>query len=109
MIEAGVDYVHASLADALSSKPVDSHDEKTYLELIVEHVNSRIPLLAAGSMVTPDDVAKGLEQGLSLAVIGHALITDPDWVETVQSGLESEIQTAIVASNVSELELPVKL
>lgn len=109
MIEAGVDYVHASLADALSSKPVDSHDEKTYLELIVEHVNSRVPLLAAGLMVTPDDVAKGLEQGLSLAVIGHALITDPDWVEKVQSGLESEIQTAIVASNVSELELPVKL
>jgi len=43
MIEAGVDYVHDSLDDALSSKPVDRHDEKTYLKLIVEHVNSRVP------------------------------------------------------------------
>jgi 2,4-dienoyl-CoA reductase-like NADH-dependent reductase (Old Yellow Enzyme family) len=71
LIEAGVDYVHASLADALSSKPVDSQDEKTYLELIVEHVNSRVPVLAAGSMVTPDDVAKVLNKGLNLAVIGQ--------------------------------------
>ncbi|MFJ2043367.1 NADH-dependent flavin oxidoreductase [Paenibacillus taichungensis] len=109
LIEAGVDYVHASLADALSSKPVDSQDKKTYLELIVEHVNSRVPVLAAGSMVTPDDVAKGLDKGLNLAVIGHALITEPDWVEKVQSGQESEIQTTIKASKVSELELPEKL
>ncbi|MEC0111046.1 NADH-dependent flavin oxidoreductase [Paenibacillus taichungensis] len=109
LIEAGVDYMHASLADALYSKPVDRQDETTYLELIVNHVNSRLPVLAAGSMVTPEDIAKGLEQGLNLAAIGHALITDPDWVEKVQGGKESEIQTAIKASEVHELELPEKL
>ncbi|WP_342422584.1 NADH-dependent flavin oxidoreductase [Paenibacillus sp. FSL E2-0178] len=109
LIEAEVDYVHASLADALSSKPVDSQDDKTYLELIVEHVNSRIPLLAAGSMVTPGDAAKGLDKGLNLAVIGHALITDPDWIDKVQSGQESDIQTAIKASNINTIELPEKL
>lgn len=109
LIEAEVDYVHASLADALSSKPVDSQDDKTYLELIVEHVNSRIPLLAAGSMVTPDDVAKGLDKGINLAVIGHALITEPDWIEKVQRGQESDIQTVIKSSNVNTIELPEKL
>lgn len=109
LIEEDVDYVHASLADALSSKPVDSQDEKTYLELIVDHVNNRVPVLAAGSMVTPDDVAKALDKGLPLAAIGHALIMNPDWVEKVQNGQESEVQTAIKASKVSELELPEKL
>ncbi|WP_141501616.1 NADH-dependent flavin oxidoreductase [Paenibacillus luteus] len=109
LIEAGVDYVHASLTDALSSKPVDSQDEKTYLELIVEQVNSRVPVMAAGSMVTPDDVAKALDKNLNLAVIGHSLITDPDWVEKVQNGQESEIQTVIKASKVNELEIPEKL
>ncbi|AIQ29975.1 MULTISPECIES: NADH-dependent flavin oxidoreductase [Paenibacillus] len=109
LIEAEVDYVHASLADALSSKPVDSQDDRTYLELIVEHVNSRISLLAAGSMVTPDDAAKGLDKGLNLAVIGHALITDPDWIDKVQSGQESDIQTAIKASNINTIDLPEKL
>lgn len=64
LIEANVDYVHASLAIALSSKPIDSQDEKTYLELIVEHVNGRVPVIATGSMVTPDDLATALDKGL---------------------------------------------
>jgi 2,4-dienoyl-CoA reductase-like NADH-dependent reductase (Old Yellow Enzyme family) len=109
LVEADVDYVHASLADALSSKPVDSQDERTYLELIVEYVNGRVPVMAAGSMVTADDVALALNKGLSLAAVGHGLIMNPDWVEKVQSGQESEIQTTIKASKVIELELPEKL
>ena len=104
-----VDYVHASLVDALSSKPVDSQDEKTYLELIVEHVNGRVPVMAAGSMVTADDVATALDKGLSLAAVGHTLIMNPDWVEKVQNGKEAEIETAIKTSKVSDLELPEKL
>ncbi|MNB93084.1 NADH oxidase [compost metagenome] len=109
MVEEGVDYVHASLGDARSSKPVDSQDEKTYLELIIEHVNGRLPLLAAGSMVTPDDVAAALDKGLSLAAVGHTLIMNPDWVEKVESGREAELETAIKTSKVSELDLPEKL
>jgi 2,4-dienoyl-CoA reductase-like NADH-dependent reductase (Old Yellow Enzyme family) len=109
LIEEGVDYVHASLINALSSKPVDSQDEKTYVELIVEHVNGRIPVMAAGSMLTPDDVATTIDKGLSLAAVGHALIMNPDWVEKVQNGKEAEIETAIKTSKVSELELPEKL
>lgn len=106
LIAEGLDYVHASLADALTSKPVDSQDEKTYLELIAEHVDGRLPLLAAGSMVTPDDVAAALDKGLSLAAVGHALIMNPDWIEKVQNGNEAELETAIKTSKISELELP---
>lgn len=109
LIEANVDYVHASLANALSSKPVDSQDEKTYLDLIIEHVNGRVPVMSAGSMVTPDDVSTALDKGLSLAAVGHALIMNPDWVEKVQNGEEAEIETAIKTSKVSELELPENL
>lgn len=109
LIEADVDYVHASLANALSSKPVNSKDEKTYLELIVEHVNGRVPVMAAGSMVTPEVVSTALDKGLSLAAIGHTLIMNPDWVEKVQTGKVAEIETAIKTSKVSELELPEKL
>lgn len=104
-----INYVHASLADALSSKPIDSQDEKTNLELIVEHINGRVPVMAAGSMVTADNVATALGQGLSLAAIGHGLIINPDWVEKVQNGTEAEIETSIKTSKVSDLELPDKL
>ncbi|AXI27882.1 NADH:flavin oxidoreductase [Priestia megaterium] len=109
LIEKDVDYIHASLKDALSSKPVDSQDDKTYLELIVDHVNGRVPVLAAGSMVTPNDVKTALDKGLTLAAIGHALIMNPDWIEKVQNGNEAEIKTAIRKSKVSELKLPEKL
>ncbi|WP_413324838.1 NADH-dependent flavin oxidoreductase [Bacillus inaquosorum] len=109
LIEEDIDYIHASLKDALSSKPVDSQDDKTYLELIVDHVNGRVPVLAAGSMVTPDDVKTALDKGLTLAAIGHALIMNPDWIEKVQNGNEAKIKTAIRKSKVSELELPEKL
>ncbi|QHM13329.1 NADH-dependent flavin oxidoreductase [Bacillus subtilis] len=109
LIEEDIDYIHASLKNALSSKPVDSQDDKTYLELIVDHVNGRVPVLAAGSMITPDDVKTALDNGLTLAAIGHALIMNPDWIEKVQNGNEAEIKTAIRKSKVSELELPEKL
>ncbi|PEE73320.1 NADH:flavin oxidoreductase [Priestia megaterium] len=109
LIKKEVDYVHASLASALSSKPIDSQDDKTYLELIVEHVNGRVPLMAAGSLLTPDDVATAFEKGLPLAAIGHALIMNPDWIEKVQNGKEDEITKTIKKSKVSELELPEKL
>ncbi|MFS2173371.1 NADH-dependent flavin oxidoreductase [Priestia megaterium] len=109
LIEKDVDYIHASLKDALSSKPVDSQDDKTYLELIVDHVNGRVPVLAAGSMVTPDDVKMALDKGLSLAAIGHTLIMNPDWVEKVQNGKEAEIVTALKASKINEIEIPEKL
>ncbi|OAS82227.1 NADH:flavin oxidoreductase [Metabacillus litoralis] len=109
LIEEDVTYVHASLVNVLSSTPVDSQNEKTYLELIVDHIHGRVPVLAAGSMVTPNDVAKSLDKGLTLAAIGHALIMNPDWVKKVQNGQESEIQTSIKATKVSELELPEKL
>ncbi|NMI03478.1 NADH-dependent flavin oxidoreductase [Paenibacillus sp. SZ31] len=109
LIEVGVNYIHASLGDVFTSKPTDTQDDKTHLELITEHVSGRVTLLAAGSMVTPDDVNKAMNQGISLAAIGQTLIMNPDWVEKVQGGRESEIQTTIKASKVNELELPEKL
>jgi 2,4-dienoyl-CoA reductase-like NADH-dependent reductase (Old Yellow Enzyme family) len=108
LVEQDLDYIHASLDD-VSSKPRGSEDGKTRLELILESVNGRVPVMAAGSMATPDDVATALDKGLSLAAVGHALIMNPDWVEKVQTEKEAEIDTAIKTSKVSELELPEKL
>jgi 2,4-dienoyl-CoA reductase-like NADH-dependent reductase (Old Yellow Enzyme family) len=108
LVEQDLDYIHVSLDD-VSSKPRGIEDGKTRLELILEHVNGRVPVIAAGSMVTADDVASALDKGLSLAAVGHTLIMNPDWVENVQNGKEAEIKTAIKTSQVSDLELPEKL
>ncbi|MDF2791301.1 MAG: NADH-dependent flavin oxidoreductase, oye family protein [Neobacillus sp.] len=108
LVEQDLDYIHVSLDD-VSSKPRGIEVGKTRLELILEHVNGRVPVIAAGSMVTADDVASALDKGLSLAAVGHTLIMNPDWIEKVQNGKEAEIKTAIKTSQVSDLELPEKL
>ncbi|WCM60727.1 NADH-dependent flavin oxidoreductase [Paenibacillus polymyxa] len=110
LIEQGfVDYIHASLPDALSSKPFKDVNDKTYLELIAERVNQQIPLLAAGSLQTPDDVLKALESGLSLAVIGRPLVINPDWVKLVQNNSEDQIQDTLSLSKADDLAIPKKL
>jgi 2,4-dienoyl-CoA reductase-like NADH-dependent reductase (Old Yellow Enzyme family) len=108
LVEQDLDYIHASL-DNVSSNPVDSQDEKTRIELILEKANGKVPVLAAGSMVTPDDALKTMELGLPLVAIGHTLIMNPDWVEKVANGREAEIASELNVSKLDQLNIPEKL
>ena len=49
LIEGGVDYVHVSLNDILHARPLGA-DSRLTVEQILEHVGSRVPVLAAGSL-----------------------------------------------------------
>ncbi|RAS83669.1 NADH-dependent flavin oxidoreductase [Priestia endophytica] len=108
LVEQDLDYIHASLFD-MSLKPVDSQDEKTWLELILERANGKVPVMAAGSMITPDDALKAMELGLPLVAIGHTLIMNPDWVEKVANGREAEIASELNVSKLDQLNIPEKL
>ncbi|URJ61334.1 NADH-dependent flavin oxidoreductase [Paenibacillus polymyxa] len=108
LVEQDLDYIHASL-DNVSSKPVDSQDEKTRLELILERANGKVPVMAAGSIITPDDALKAMELGLPLVAIGHALIMDPNWVEKVANGREAEVDSELNVSKLDQLNIPEKL
>jgi 2,4-dienoyl-CoA reductase-like NADH-dependent reductase (Old Yellow Enzyme family) len=108
LVGQDLDYIHASL-DNVSSKPVDRQDEKTRLELILERANGKVPVMAAGSIVTPDDAHKVMELGLPLVAIGHTLIMNPDWVEKVANGLEAEVASELNVSKLDQLNIPEKL
>ncbi|WP_436238933.1 hypothetical protein [Paenibacillus sp. LjRoot153] len=88
LVEQDLDYIHASL-DNVSSKPVDNQDEQMRLELILGRANGKVPVMAAGSIITPDNALKAMELGLPLVAIGRALIMNPNWVEKVANGRES--------------------
>ncbi|WP_192456733.1 NADH-dependent flavin oxidoreductase [Musicola keenii] len=109
LIEAGIDYLHASLFDIPNARPVDGADERTTAELLVEHVAERIPLMAAGLIRTPADAAKAMDTGLSLIAIGQGLVMNPTWVELAGEGRETEIATALDAERVPLLAIPDKL
>lgn len=109
LIDAGVDYLHASLFDIPNAKPVDYTGEYTSAELIVEHVGDRIPLMAAGLIRTPEDAERALTTGLSLVAIGQGLVMNPTWVELAGGGREAEITTMLDSDRVSLLTIPDKL
>ncbi|KRE48415.1 NADH-dependent flavin oxidoreductase [Paenibacillus sp. Soil724D2] len=108
LIKQNLDYIHASL-DNVASKPKNSQDDKTRLELILERANDKVPVMAAGSMRTPDDALKPLELGLPLIAIGQALIMNPQWVEMVTNGQEDKINTELKVSKLNQLDIPEKL
>ncbi|WP_027712191.1 NADH-dependent flavin oxidoreductase [Dickeya chrysanthemi] len=109
LIEAGIDYLHASLFDIPNARPADYTGERTTAELLVEHVADRIPLMAAGLIRTPSDAEKALSTGLSLVAVGQGLVMNPAWVELAGEGREAEIATALDADRVPLLAIPDKL
>lgn len=109
VIDAGVDYVHASLASVHDSKPIDATDDTTIAELIVRHVGGRVPVIAAGQLRTPAQAADALAAGLSLVAVGQGLIMNPDWVQLAQAGRAQQITTSLDADAVRVLAIPKKL
>ncbi|PKO90539.1 MAG: NADH:flavin oxidoreductase [Betaproteobacteria bacterium HGW-Betaproteobacteria-12] len=109
LIEAGVDYLHASLFDIPNARPVGYKGERTTAELIVEHVSDRVPLIAAGLVRTPAGSEQALRTGLSLVAIGQGLVMNPTWVELAGEGRETEIATVLDSDRVPQLAIPDKL
>lgn len=109
LIEAGVDYIHASLFDIPNARPVNGTGEHTTAELLVKHVGERVPLIAAGLIRTPEDAEKALTTGLSLVAIGQGLVMNPTWVELAGEGRETEIATMLDSDRVPRLAIPDKL
>lgn len=109
LIDAGVDYIHASLHDVLGGMPLHGGAGKTTAQLLIEHVAGRVPLIAAGGMKTPAQAETALNSGLSLAAIGQALIMNPNWVALTKSDRADEIATVLDPASVPNLTIPDKL
>lgn len=109
LVEAGINYLHASLQAALTTKPLDDPEGTTIAKILVDHVGGRIPVIAAGQMRTPDEAAQALSEGLSLVSIGQGLVMNPDWVELAVTGRQDAIAQDIAAPDVPRLAIPEKL
>lgn len=109
LIEAKVDYVHVSLASILSSKPLGEDVSETIAQLIEAHVAGRVPILAAGGILTPAQASEALAVGLTGVAIARALVINPEWVEHAQAGKPEAISTTLDPAHVPELTIPAKL
>lgn len=109
LMDAGIDYIHASLADALNDRPMDEPEGARIIERIVIHVAKRIPVIAAGGIRTPQLAVEALELGLDLVAVGHGLVINPNWVELAHADRTDEITTELDPDRIEALEIPEKL
>lgn len=108
LIAGGIDYLHISLHDLLHHKPFsEPESEKTIIELILEYVAQRIPVIAAGGILQPTQASKAINMGLSMVAVGHGLIINPDWVSLAAQG--EKVNEVLSLSKADELAIPKKL
>jgi len=107
LIESGIDYLHISLSNVLEARQIGVAEGKTLAGHVIDHVNGRIPVMAAGQIKTPDDAVKALDIGLSFTAIGQAFIINPNWVELVANG--ERVEESLSLSKAPGLAIPAKL
>jgi 2,4-dienoyl-CoA reductase-like NADH-dependent reductase (Old Yellow Enzyme family) len=100
-----LDYLHVSLLD-FWSKPRRGDDTRPRIELILEKVGNRVPVIGVGSIHTADEALKAMKSGIALLALGRELIIDPDWVEKIQQGREAEINTSLTRNDQARLVVP---
>lgn len=108
LIDSGIDYLHISLADLLSQKPIDEQaGNETILKLVIDYVDQRIPVIAAGGIKQAADAVQAVNEGLSLVAVGHGLIINPNWIELVSKGEKAD--EILSMSKADELAVPKRL
>ncbi|WHY88669.1 NADH-dependent flavin oxidoreductase [Neobacillus novalis] len=101
-----LDYLHVSVTEFWSTPRRGVEDSRSRLEIIQERVGDLVPVIGVGSIYTADDALKAIETGVSMIAIGRELIIDPDWIEKVRQGKESEIETKLKNDAQSRLVVP---
>lgn len=109
LIDRGASYIHASLGSALDQKPATGSYDRPIVHILQDHINRRVPLMAAGGIRTPEQAAAGLEMGLAVAAVGQGLVINPDWVTHARDGRDDEIRLSVSADDVSRINIPQKL
>ncbi|MBB3389719.1 2,4-dienoyl-CoA reductase (NADPH2) [Rhizobium sp. BK275] len=109
LVEAGINYIHASVYNVLNARPLDGSDGPLTTSMFIDRVAERVPLIAAGQLRTPKQAVEALSMGLSLVAVGKGLVMNPGWVEDGSEGRDDKIDTTLDLQNLSHLLLPPKL
>ena len=90
--EKELDYIHVSTGHYMQSSIRNPEDQTPVLKTIIDSVGPDTPVIGVGSIKTPDDALKAIEElNLPLLAIGRELIAEPDWIEKVKTGKEATI------------------
>lgn len=110
LISSGISgYIHTSLVLLTTAVLSSPQMKPETIDLILNHIAERIPVIAAGKLRTPEQAQEALSRGLPLVAIGKGLVINPEWVALAKAGRINEIQTSLNPRAVKELTIPDKL
>jgi 2,4-dienoyl-CoA reductase-like NADH-dependent reductase (Old Yellow Enzyme family) len=106
LVGKNLDYLHVSLLDFWSVPRRGVEDTRSRIEIILERIGMRVPVIGVGSILSADDALRAFQTGVALIALGRELIIDPDWVQKVENGTEDQIETKIDKRAQERLEVP---
>lgn len=106
LADKGLDYLHVSLQDFWSKARREADTSRTRIDLLLDKIRKRVPLIGVGSIYSADDAKAAIETGVDLLALGRELVMDPDWVHKIKNGKENDIETKLDLTKQKELNIP---
>ncbi|WP_340532873.1 NADH-dependent flavin oxidoreductase [Escherichia coli] len=89
-----VQYLHVSLWDFYKKVRRGADNSLTRMQVLHERIAGQVPLFGAGNLYTADDILCAYQTGWAESIaIGKSVMLNPDLVELIATGRESEIET----------------
>ncbi len=101
-----LDYLHISTMNFWGGSLRDLGDKRPRAQLIHERIAGKLPIIAVGSICTPEQALQVLETGLPLVALGRELLMEPDWLSKIQTGQEDQIRLNLSKQDQQKLVLP---
>lgn len=102
----GLDYLHVSLAQADLQPRMEAKSQAAIVTQLRDIIDGRLPLIAVGSIFTPEQAVAALELGADFAALGRVAVIDPDWLAKVEAGREAEIVQTFDAEGADATAVP---
>lgn len=95
LLDVNLDYLHISLGDYTRGSIRDSVDLTRRTPLVLDKLQGRTPLMAVGSIESPQQALLPLADGAALVALGRAALIEPEWPAKVRAGQVDALRQAL--------------
>lgn len=101
-----IDYLHISMGYVFRTSLNNHDDKEPLIEKIKRQVNGRLPIISVGSVETPQQAEKVIDDGIDFVAIGREYIREPRWIQKVMDNDEGAIRYTLSPSDLEDLNIP---